>query len=138
MALRVGHKGADGIVPGNTTASFAEALHCGVDVIEFDVLRLGGQLVLAHDPHDAAIREVQSLPDATEGFAANPGVELDVDLKAPGYELPVLEALRSGGLVERTLVSSQYRASLALLRSAEPALRLGWSVPKLRRALGRG
>ena len=35
--------------------------------------------------------------------------------------------------MERTLVSSQYRASLALLREAEPALRLGWSVPRLRR-----
>jgi glycerophosphoryl diester phosphodiesterase len=133
--LRVGHKGADAIVPGNTTESFAEALRCGVDVIEFDVIReIGtGRLVLAHDPHDASTREVQTLEEAVGWFAATSGVELDVDLKAPGYELPVLEALRGAGLVERTLVSSQFRESLALLRDAEPALRLGWSVPKLRR-----
>ena len=42
--LRVGHKGADGIVPGNTPASFDAALAHGVDMIELDVLaeRNGG------------------------------------------------------------------------------------------------
>jgi hypothetical protein len=37
--LRVGHKGADGIVPGNTIESFKAAVEVGVDAIEFDVLR---------------------------------------------------------------------------------------------------
>src|SRR3954453_10848254 len=60
-------------------------------------------------------------------------VHLDVDLKLPGYELRVLEALRAHGLVERTLVSSQYLRSLQPLRGAEPSLKLGWSVPRLRR-----
>ena len=35
---RVGHKGADHIAPGNTTASFDAALAADVDMIEFDVL----------------------------------------------------------------------------------------------------
>jgi glycerophosphoryl diester phosphodiesterase len=35
---RIGHKGADLIVPGNTPASFDAALAHGVDMIEFDVL----------------------------------------------------------------------------------------------------
>ena len=35
---RVGHKGADLIAPGNTTASFDAAVEAGVDMIEFDVL----------------------------------------------------------------------------------------------------
>ena len=35
---RIGHKGADLIVPGNTPASFDAALALGVDRIEFDVL----------------------------------------------------------------------------------------------------
>ena len=131
---RVGHKGADAIVLGNTTASFDAALNCGVDMIEFDVLPEpgSGRLVMAHDPDDARGRPVQTL---AEGLAhlAGAEVELDVDLKAPGYELAVLEALRGHDLVERTLVSSQHRSSLALLRGAEPGLRLGWSVPKVRR-----
>ena len=60
-------------------------------------------------------------------------VELDVDLKLPGYEERVVEALRAFGLVERSLVSSQYRESLAVVRRLEPRLPLGWSVPRVRR-----
>ena len=134
---RVGHKGADLIVPGNTRASFDAALAAGVDMIEFDVLpELGSnRLILAHDPHDAASRQVETLQEGLAHLAASPfaEVELDVDLKIPGYELRVVEALREFGLLERTLVSSQYRSSLALIRDAERGLRLGWSVPKLRR-----
>jgi len=55
--LRVGHKGAAHIEPGNTLASFDAALRCGVDMIEFDVLSENadgsGRLLVAHD-HEAA------------------------------------------------------------------------------------
>ena len=51
----------------------------------------------------------------------------------PGYELRVLAALRERGLVERTLISGMFPAGLALIREAEPSLRLGWSVPRVRR-----
>ncbi len=134
---RVGHKGADLIAPGNTYASFDAALAAGVDMIEFDVLptRDGSRLLLAHDYEDAASREPHTLEEglAHLASAAFEGVELDVDLKLPGYELRVLDALRSFGVLGRSLLSSQYRSSLALLRRAEPSARLGWSVPKLRR-----
>jgi glycerophosphoryl diester phosphodiesterase len=133
----VGHKGADLIAPGNTTASFDAAVAAGVDMIEFDVLpeRYGDGLVLAHDYDDAARRVPLTLAEgldhlASEGFAA---IELDVDMKLPGYELRVAEALRERGLLERSLVSSFYPESLRLLRAIEPSLRLGWSVPRLRR-----
>src|SRR5262249_30711092 len=56
-----------------------------------------------------------------------------VDLKLPGYELEVLEALRELELVDRCLVCSQYRESLAVVREAEPAVRVSWTVPKIRR-----
>ncbi|MDQ4041091.1 MAG: glycerophosphodiester phosphodiesterase [Actinomycetota bacterium] len=132
---RVGHKGADLIAPGNTLASFDAALEAGVDMIEFDVLpeRGGDRLVLAHD-----YSRVDGAPTLEEGLAhfasaAYTGVELDVDLKLPGYEVRVLEALRSFGLLERALISTQYVASLRALRAAEPGVRLGWSVPRLRR-----
>ena len=58
--IKVGHKGADHVAPGNTTASFDAALECGVDMIEFDVLPVphpDGELVLAHDYEDAAERD---------------------------------------------------------------------------------
>ena len=42
------------MAPGNTLASFEAALEHGVDMIEFDVLRMrDGRLVLAHDYEDA-------------------------------------------------------------------------------------
>ena len=135
---RVGHKGAGLIAPGNTPASFDAALAAGVHMIEFDVLPEdrrrpeAGVLRLAHDYRRgmaAAITLKEGLAHlATEAFA---GVELDVDLKRPGYEARVVEALRAHDLVERTLISSQYMRSLDLVRELEPALRLGWSVPRL-------
>ena len=132
---RVGHKGADLIAPGNTLASFDAALEAGVDMIEFDVLpeRGGERLLLAHDYTVAA-----GAPTLEEGLAhfasaAYEGVELDVDLKLPGYEGRVLEALRGSGLLGRALISTQYVDSLRALRAAAPEARLGWSVPRLRR-----
>jgi glycerophosphoryl diester phosphodiesterase len=134
---RVGHKGADLIAPGNTFASFDAAAAAGVDMIEFDVLpEVGtGRLVLAHDHEDAAAREPHTLAEGLAYLADAPfaEVEFDVDLKGPGYELAVLDALRAHDLLERSLISSQYRSSLALIRAHDPAVRLGWSVPKLKR-----
>jgi glycerophosphoryl diester phosphodiesterase len=134
----VGHKGADHIAPGNTFASFDAAVEVGVDMIEFDVLPEkdgSDRLILAHDYADAASREPHTLEEALANFRSDrfAGVELDVDLKLPGYELRVLEALRSHDVLERALISTQYEESLALLRAAEPEVRLGWSVPKLTR-----
>ena len=133
--VRVGHKGADLIAPGNTAASFDAALAASVDMVEFDVLPerwLDGEseLYLAHDYGDLRKRpDAITLAEGLEHLAAS-GTRLDVDLKGPGYEHRVVEALRSRGLLERTIISSQYLESLALIRAAEPAVRLGWSVPK--------
>jgi glycerophosphoryl diester phosphodiesterase len=134
---RVGHKGADLIAPGNTYASFDAALAVGVDMIEFDVLREreGERLLLAHDYDDARRREPLTLEEGLAYLAAEQfaGVELDVDLKLPGYEAVVVKALAEAGLTERALISTQFRESLTLIRSIEPRLKLGWTVPKLRR-----
>jgi tryptophan 2,3-dioxygenase len=119
---RIGHKGAAHIAPGNTAASFDAAIAAGVDMIEFDVLAADdGQLLLAHD-HE----HIEGAPTLDEGLAhlAPLGVDLDVDLKLPGYEAGVVEALRAHGLVERSLVSTQYMRSLVAIREIEPALRL--------------
>jgi glycerophosphoryl diester phosphodiesterase len=133
----VGHKGADLIAPGNTFASFDAAREAGVDMIEFDVLpeRQTGRLILAHDYEDATGRSPHALDEALAYLAAETfaGIEFDVDLKLPGYEVAVVDALRTAGLLERALISSQYRSSLALIRATERRVRLGWSVPKIRR-----
>jgi glycerophosphoryl diester phosphodiesterase len=134
--IRVGHKGADHVAPGNTAASFEAALEHGVDMIEFDVLRTrDGRLGLAHDYADSERRECLTLEEGLELFAgeAYAGVELDVDLKLPGYEREVVEGLARHGLTERSLVSTMYPESLDQLGELEPSLRRGWSVPRVQR-----
>jgi glycerophosphoryl diester phosphodiesterase len=142
---RVGHKGADLIAPGNTRESFDAALAHGVDMIEFDVLpALGpdhrpdperGELLLAHDYRDMRARTPLTLEQGLAHLSSPQfaGLDFDVDVKIPGYERRVVEALRAHGLVERSLVSSTYVQTLAHVRALEPGLRLGWSVPRARR-----
>jgi glycerophosphoryl diester phosphodiesterase len=133
---RVGHKGADHIAPGNTLASFDAALAAGVDMVEFDVLRVAdGRLVLAHDLLDSERPDVLTLDEGLDHLVtdAYAGVELDVDLKRPGYEREVVDALRARGLLGRTLISTMEEASLPVIRALEPSVRIGLSVPKLRR-----
>lgn len=136
---RVGHKGADHIAPGNTFDSFAAALAHGVDMIEFDVLPEhsdgSGELLLAHDWEDAADRRAHTLEEGLAHFAGAvyDGVELIVDMKTDGYEERVAAALRKHGLTERALVSTMENTSLKVLRDRHPELRLGWSLPRMRR-----
>jgi glycerophosphoryl diester phosphodiesterase len=136
---RVGHKGADALAPGNTAEAFAAGAAAGVDMLEFDVLSEAldgtGELRLAHDPDDLAARPgALTLEQALEHLAgdAYAELELDVDLKLPGYELRVLDALRRHDLLGRSLVCSTHAASLRVLRAAAPELRLGFSYPALR------
>jgi glycerophosphoryl diester phosphodiesterase len=133
---RVGHKGADLVAPGNTLASFEAALEMGVHMIEFDILPdADGRLVLAHDPVDAAAREPLTLEEGLEHFAdeAYSDVELDVDLKAPGYEREVVDALARHGLLDRSLVTSTYLETMDTLGRIMPGIRRGWSIPRARR-----
>jgi glycerophosphoryl diester phosphodiesterase len=137
--LWVGHKGAAHIETGNTLASFDVALAHDVDMIELDVLSErpdgSGRLLVGHDYEDLRSRTPLTFEQALEHLAGErfAGIELDVDVKLPGYELRVLGALREHGLVQRTLISGMFPAALARIRAAEPTLRLGWSVPRVRR-----
>jgi glycerophosphoryl diester phosphodiesterase len=139
---RIGHKGADHIAPGNTTASFDAALEHGCDMVEFDVLderaddgARTGRLILAHDLKDAKRPGVLTLEEGLDHLAgaAFANVELDVDLKTFGYEQRVIEALRERDLEARTLISTMETVSLPVVRAHSDTVRLGWSVPKVKR-----
>ena len=154
--LRIGHKGADLIHPGNTLESFAAAVEAGVDAIELDVLRPradfadgsdwrvapagpvaepGGPLVVAHDWADAERRAPLTLAEALDAFARPPldTVRFDLDLKVAGREDEIAAALRERGLVERAMASTMEARSVAALRELEPDLRRGLTLPKLSR-----
>ncbi len=133
---RIGHKGADAVVHGNTPDSFAAAAEHGVDMIELDVLRLrDGRLVIAHDYRDAERRRPLSLAEGLDLFTRPPldAIELDCDLKLPGGEDELAVALRERELVPRAMVSTMYVSSLAALRDLEPGLRRGWTYPLVNR-----
>jgi glycerophosphoryl diester phosphodiesterase len=133
---RIGHKGADAIVAGNTPESFDTAVEQGVDMVELDVLRAKeGRLIVAHDHHDALVRKPMELTEALDLFLEQPldEVEIDCDLKLAGREAELAGALAGRGLVERAMVSTMEVESLIKLRKLEPELRLGWTYPKTRR-----
>ena len=138
---RVGHKGADALVHGNTAASFDAALAADVDMIEFDVLpeRLdgSGELRLAHDFKDARERTPLTLDEGLTHLAQPQfaHVQLDVDMKLQGYEQRTVDALRSHGLAERSLISTMENPSLTLLRKIAPGITIGWSFPRAHRDL---
>jgi glycerophosphoryl diester phosphodiesterase len=110
-------------------------------MLEFDVLPERGdgtgELFLAHDYADLTRRRdtALTLADGLELFRgeAYAGVELDVDLKLPGYENRAVAALRESGLVERSMISTMEEASLRHVRAAAPEVKLGWSVPRVKR-----
>jgi glycerophosphoryl diester phosphodiesterase len=133
---RIGHKGADAIITGNTPESFDAAVEQGVDMIELDVLReQEGRLIVAHDFDDALRRRPMDLTEALDLFLEPPldQVDIDCDLKLAGSEAELVGALEGRGLLERAMVSTQEIDSLRKLRQLEPNLRLGWTYPKTKR-----
>ena len=134
--IRVGHKGADHVAPGNTVESFRAALEHGVDMIEFDILRTrDGRLILAHDSEDAQRPDALTLEEGLDHLAGGEygHLQFDVDLKLTGFEREVVDGLEQRGLAERSLVSTMYVESLDRLGELRPGLRRGWSVPRVKR-----
>jgi glycerophosphoryl diester phosphodiesterase len=153
--LRIGHKGADAIHPGNSLESFAAAIEAGCDVIELDVLRPqgdfadgsdwrraaagpargSGPLLIAHDWGDARRRDPLTLAEALDAFAKPPldHVRFDLDLKIAGREDEVVDALRERHLIERAMASTMEIDSLGYLRDTAPGLDRGWTLPKVSR-----
>jgi glycerophosphoryl diester phosphodiesterase len=138
----VGHKGADLIAPGNTLESFRAAVEAGVDTIELDVLWLRdahlpleqrAPLAVAHDWQDAERRTPLALTEALDAFLEPPldRVEIDLDMKLPGREEELVEALRERDLIERAMVSTMEMYTLKRVLELEPQLRRGWTYPKV-------
>src|SRR3954465_6131773 len=137
----VGHKGADLIAPGNTVESFRAAVEAGVDTIEMDVLWLPdshlpleqrARSLLAHGGEAAERRTPLKLTEALDAFLEPPldEVEIDLDVKLPGREEEMVDGLREGGLIGRSMVSTMELYSLGRILALEPGLRRGWTYPK--------
>lgn len=130
--LVIGHRGAAAVAAENTLASLEAAVAAGVDIVEFDIapgLRLGHSL---HElPHDEL-----SLDDALT-FLAGHDVGLHLDVKLPGYELEVLDAIRAHGLEERALVSTAFAATSRRFARLAPGLPVAIGYPRDRYGVSR-
>lgn len=143
---RIGHKGADAIITGNTIASFEKAVEIGIDVIELDVLWLEDghpeqpaehrtPLVVAHDWVAAANKAHLTLEDALEAFTRPPldRVVINLDIKQTGREEDVVEAVRRHDLAGRITISTMESSTVRRIGELAPEISLGWTVPKVTR-----
>jgi glycerophosphoryl diester phosphodiesterase len=90
-------------------------------------------LVIAHDWADAERRTPLTLTEALDAFLEPPldKVEFDLDIKLPGREEELVDALRERGLSERAMVSTMELYSLGRILKLAPELRRGWTYPKV-------
>jgi glycerophosphoryl diester phosphodiesterase len=111
-------------------------------MIEMDVLWLEDAhlplkqrhpLVIAHDWEDAARRTPLKLTEALDAFLEPPldEVEIDLDIKLPGREEELVEAVRERDLVGRSMISTMEMHTLKRILELEPELRRGWTYPKV-------
>ena len=126
--IRIGHKGAAALAPENTLASIEAALEAGVDMVEVDVVALpDGALVLAHSLEELG---PEPLPlDEALAFLARTSTGVQLDVKRPGYEDGLVDAVRRHDLTDRTLVSSCHASTLLAVARREPGLRRGFTYP---------
>jgi glycerophosphoryl diester phosphodiesterase len=90
-------------------------------------------LVVAHDWADAGRRTPLTLTEALDAFLEPPldKVEIDLDIKLPGREEELVDALRERGLTGRAMVSTMELYSLGRIVQLAPELRRGWTYPKV-------
>jgi len=125
LPIVVGHRGAAAVAPENTRAALQAALDAGADLVEFDI---GPDLQLAHS-HREIPAETLSLDDALE-FLAEHDIGVHLDVKRPGYEQAVVDAIDRHALGERAIVSTAFAGSSRRLARIAPALPRAIGYPR--------
>jgi glycerophosphoryl diester phosphodiesterase len=100
-----------------------------VDLVELDV---SPGLVVAHDPGEPG----PSLADALEVLAGRE-LGIHIDVKLPGYEQAVLEAVDERHLRERVVVSTAYARVARRVRALAPDLPVAIGYPRDRYRVSR-
>jgi glycerophosphoryl diester phosphodiesterase len=132
-ALRIGHRGAAAIAPENSLAAIEAAAAHNLDGVEVDVARArDGSLVLAHGP---GIPEASPALSDGLALAARLGLFVQLDMKTPGAEREVADALRRNDLYERAFVSGFSLQVLAAFAREAPDLPRSYTYPEDRLGL---
>ncbi len=106
-------------------------------MVELDVIALPDRLlVLGHSLRELG-PDPLTLDQALRVIAEHDDTSLLADVKRPGYESELVDALRRHDLIGRTLASSAEVSTLQALRRIEPSLTRGRTYPRDRLRLGR-
>ncbi len=130
--LVIGHRGAAAVAPENTLAALEVAVAVGADLVEFDI---SPGLLLGHSALE--------LPAATVGldtalaYLRDHRLGVHLDVKLPGYETAVVDALRRHGLERRALVSTAYAVSSRRFVVLAPELPCAIGYPRDRLGVSR-
>jgi len=123
--LVIGHRGAAAVAPENTLAALQAAVDAGADLVEFDI---GPDLRLAHSTREVPEEQV-SLDTALE-FLREHRLGVHLDVKLPGYESAVVDAIRRHGMEQRGLVSTAFAVTSRRLSRLAPALPRAIGYPR--------
>jgi glycerophosphoryl diester phosphodiesterase len=150
--LIIAHRGAPRYAKENTIKSFEKAMVSGADMIEFDVRRTKGNVLIAY--HDELIQG-HSIRDLTyEGIsqlARNQGfdiptveevlkwsrgkIKLDVELKEEGYEKEIVELLSKYFEEDQFVITSFNDSSLKIIKDNYPDIKVGLLLGKFKNSL---
>jgi glycerophosphoryl diester phosphodiesterase len=130
--LVIGHRGAAAVAPENTLAALQAAVDAGADLVEFDI---GPDLRLAHSTREVPEEQV-SLDTALE-FLREHRLGVHLDVKLPGYESAVVDAIRRHGMEQRGLVSTAFAVTSRRLSRLAPALPRAIGYPRDRYGVSR-
>jgi glycerophosphoryl diester phosphodiesterase len=123
--LVIGHRGAAALAPENTLASLQAAVDARADVVEFDIspgLRLGHSL--------GELPEQELSLDAALEFLGGHDVLLHLDVKIPGYEEGVLDAVRRHGLEDRAYLSTAFARTARRIAAEAPGCTVAIGYPR--------
>ena len=143
----IGHRGAKGEYPENTLGSIELALKKGCDGVEIDVhLSLDGELVVIHDTtlmrttkEQGLVKEkkfddlrkldagkgekIPSLEEVLNLVKSFQGAVIFVEIKAPGCEQKVIDALNKTQMESLSIVKCFHHLPLKIIKEMNPKIK---------------
>jgi len=138
VPLVIAHRGATQRAPENSLAAFEAAIAARADMVELDVRSTADDLLVVH--HDSTSRgipislltfdqlrerreAVTSLADALALCRSR--INVDVEIKRPGLEQPVIDLIEHALDPEQVVVTSFHESVIASAKQSQPRLICG-------------
>jgi len=125
MFLKIGHRGAKGLVTENTLESFETAIKFGVNAIEFDVRATKDKKILImHDENlkrvwgldfyikDLTLKEIKNISDKIPtleeaiDYLKNKVEKILIEIKEPGFEKSIVEKIKKYKIQNKAIIIS--------------------------------